>query len=111
MYPGPHLLRLHMKPLSGTTLDPRADHGYRIYYGVLPHGGATHEQATGPLRYMEKPAVQGAELPHSVFTRRRRELFEFPETDSGMTAFFAIRFENAKGGKGPWGPVFSAVIP
>jgi len=111
MYPGPHLLRLVMKPLAGTTLDPRADHGYRIYYGVLPPGGATMEAATGPLRYLVKPVVEGSELPHSLFTRRRRELFEFPETDSGMTAYFAIRFENAKGGKGPWGPVFSAVIP
>jgi hypothetical protein len=63
------------------------------------------------MRYLEKPAVEGSELPHSVFTRRRREMFEFPEADSGKTAFFAIRFENAKGGKGPWGPVFSAVIP
>ena len=100
-----------MKPLAGTTLDPRADHGYRIYFGVLPPGGATHEQAVGMFRYMDRPVVQGSELPHSLFTRRKRELFEFPETDSGMTAYFAIRFENAKGGKGPWGPVFSAIIP
>jgi hypothetical protein len=56
-------------------------------------------------------AVTGADLPHSQFTRRRRVLMEFPAEDSGKTAYFAIRFENAKGGKGPWGPVFSAIIP
>jgi hypothetical protein len=36
---------------------------------------------------------------------------EFPPEDSGKTAYFSIRLENAKGGKGPWGTVFSAVIP
>jgi hypothetical protein len=36
--------------------------------------------------------------------------FNFPG-DSGKTAYFCIRYENAKGDTGDWGPVFSAVIP
>ena len=110
-YPGPHLLMLHLKPLEGTLVDSRADHGYRIYFGVMPQGGASVEEAAGPMRYMMKAIVSGEELPHSKFSRRRKVLMEFPPEDSGKTAYFAIRFENAKGGKGPWGPVFSAVIP
>ena len=110
-YPGPHLLMVHLKPLEGTLIDHRADHGYRIYFGVMPAGGASVDEATGHLRYLMKEAVSGEDLPHSKFTRRSKVLMEFAADDSGKSAFFAIRFENAKGGKGPWGPVFKAVIP
>jgi hypothetical protein len=110
-YQGPTMLMLHMRPLAGTSLDSRADYGYRVYYGVLPPGGATVEEATGPHRYLMKAAVHGNELPHSRFVRRRKELFIFPPEDSVKTAFFCIRYENSKGQAGPWGPVFSAVIP
>jgi hypothetical protein len=58
-----------------------------------------------------KPAVHGTNLPHSRFVRRRKELFIFPPEDSGKTAYFSIRYENSKGQAGPWGPVFSTVIP
>jgi len=63
------------------------------------------------MRYLMKAAVTGEDLPHSQFTRRRKILMEFPAEDSGKTVFYSVRFENAKGGKGPWGPVFSAIIP
>ena len=110
-YPGPHLLMLHIKPLAGTTVDPRADYGYRIYYGLLPPGGATTEQATGPKRYLTKASPVGQDLPHSKFTKRQKELFDFPSDDSGKTVYFCIRYENSKGQAGPWGPVCQAIIP
>jgi hypothetical protein len=110
-YPGPHLLELHIKPLSGTDIDPKADYGFRIYYGVLPPGGASVTDATGQGRYLMKAAVSGEDLPHSKFVRKHKELFDFPAEDSGSTVFFCIRFENSKGEAGPWGPVFQAVIP
>jgi hypothetical protein len=111
MYPGPHLLMLNIRLLSGTLIDRRADHGFRVYFGVMPTGGATPEQAASPHFYLLKPAVFGDELPHSKFTRRRRLLMELPAQDSGMTAYFSIRLESARGKAGPWGPVFSAIIP
>ena len=110
-YPGPHLLRLHLKPIAGTLEDPRADHGFRVYFGILPPGGAAIEEAAGPGRYLMRPPATGGELPHSQFSRRRKVLMEFPAEDSGKTAYFSVRYENSKGGKGPWGPVFSAIIP
>jgi hypothetical protein len=110
-YPGVHMLQLKLKPLTGTLINPRADHGYRIYHGIMPTGGASAEEAAGAMRYLSKAAVTGEELPHSQFSRRRRVVMEFSAADSGKTVFFSIRFENAKGDKGPWGPVFSAVIP
>ena len=110
-YPGVHLLTLRIRPLSGTIIDPRVVHGFRIFYGLRPPGGATFEQATSPTRYLINTPFSGDELPHSKFTRRKKELFDFNAVDSGKTAYFCIRYENSKGQTGPWGPVFSAIIP
>jgi hypothetical protein len=110
--PGVHLLKLHLRPVSGSPPDPRrADYGYRIYYGVLPPGGAGMEAAAGAKRELLKVPAAGSELPHSRFIRRQKELFDFPAEDSGKTAYFCVRYENAKGEPGPWGPLFSSIIP
>jgi hypothetical protein len=110
--PGPHLLTLHLRPLSNSPPDPhRSDYGFRVYWGVLPLGGATAETATGVKRELLKIPVSGEELPHSRFTRRKKELFDFAQEDSGKTVYFCVRYENAKGEPGPWGPIFSAFIP
>ena len=110
-YPGVHLLQLRLRPLAGTTIDSRIVHGFRIFYGILPPGGATVEEATGTMRYLMKAPLTGDELPHSKFTRRKKELFDFNANDSGKTAYFCIQYENSKGEAGPWGPVFQATIP
>lgn len=110
-YPGPHLLALHIRPLAGTSVDPKADYGYAIQWGVMPHGGASVDEALSPRRYLMKAPVSGEELPHNKFSRRKKETFEFPPGDSGKKVFFCVRIENSKGDKGPWGPIVSAVIP
>jgi len=110
-YSGPHLLLLHIKPITGTMFDYRTGYGFSIHYGIMPPGGATMEQAAGSKRYLMNPPVSGDELPFSVFTVRKKELFDFPAEESGKTSYFCIRYENRKGSRGPWGPIFSAVIP
>jgi hypothetical protein len=77
----------------------------------MPPGGATVEEATGSKRELMKTPIAGEELPFSRFTKRKRERFDFDGGDSGKTAYFCIRLENAKGEAGPWGALFSAVIP
>jgi hypothetical protein len=110
--PGVHLLELHLRAVSGSPPDPyRADYGYRIYWGIMPQGGASTEVATGVKRELVKAPVSGEELPHSKFTRRKKELFDFDQADSGKTVYFCVRYENAKGEPGPWGPMFSSIIP
>jgi hypothetical protein len=110
--PGVHLLELHFRPVAGSSPDPhRSDYGYRVYYGILPPGGAAVEAATGAKRELMKVPTSGDDLPHSKFTRRKKELFDFAQEDSGKTVYFCIRYENAKGESGPWGPMFSSVIP
>jgi hypothetical protein len=110
-YPGVHTLDLHPRPVAGQPHpDKRCNYGYRIYWGVLPPGGASVEAATGEKRELMKAPVSGKELPHSRWTRRQRERFDF-DGDSGKTVYFCIRYENSKGEAGEFGPIFQAVIP
>ena len=51
-YPDPQIFTLRIRPLDKTQSDCRADYGCRIYYGILPHGGATVEQAVGAGHYL-----------------------------------------------------------
>ena len=110
-FPGPGVIRVHCFPMEGQPpLDPRSDYGFRIYWGVYPPGGATVEMATGIKRELMRIPISGDELPHSKWTRRKNETFDF-HGDSGKTVYFCIRYENSKGEFGPWGPIFFAVIP
>ena len=96
-YPGRTQLELRIKHVTGTQQDANANYGYRLYYGIYAHG--------------ETLPASGKDLRESIFTRRKKELFTFQPEDSTKTAYFCIRYENSKGKAGPWGPLFSAVIP
>jgi len=88
----------------GTPLDKRADHGVRIYYGII---GTPSE--SDKFRITDRP-LTGDDLPHSVFTRRKNHRFNFAG-ESGKEVFFCMRYENMKGDVGPWGTIISAFIP
>ncbi|MDR0719529.1 MAG: hypothetical protein LBF78_07835, partial [Treponema sp.] len=109
VYPGPHLLELvKIRRVPGIGNDPPdADYGTRVFWGIL--GDATERDKFR----IAAPPVTGNDLPHSTFTHRKKVRFDF-EGDSGKTVWFCLRYENAKGGKegeGPFGPLFSAIIP
>jgi hypothetical protein len=87
------------------------DYASQIFWGVLPLGGATLEEFTGPNHYLMKPPKSAEELPFNRTTHRKRESFTFRQGDSGKTVYFCIRMINSKGEVGPWGPIFSVVIP
>jgi hypothetical protein len=112
-YPGgPHALTVHVGPMVGTAeLDPRSDHGYAVYVGIMPPGGATLEQAASKKHYLMEAPKDGEGLLHFRFTRRRKEKMLFAAEEGGMTAWVCCRYENRKGEAGQWGPVVSAVIP
>jgi hypothetical protein len=106
LYPGIHLIELKIRALPANRPDAgKGDYGVRIYYGVL--GDAT---ATDKFRLASAPA-SGDDLPHSVFTRKRKYRFDFPEGDRGKQVYFCLRYENSKGESGPWGPIIQAIIP
>jgi hypothetical protein len=96
-YPGRTQLLLTVKHVESTPSDNKAEHGCRIYHSVVAHG--------------ETPPQSGQDLHESRFSRQKKVQFSFLPADSGKTAYFAIRYENGKGKTGPWGPLFSAVIP
>jgi hypothetical protein len=97
MYVGKAMLEAHFKHISSTPANDPANYGRRVYYGLFAPG--------------ETPPASGKDMHESRFTRRKKLLFTFEPEDSGKTAYFAIRYENSKGKMGPWGPMFSAIIP
>jgi hypothetical protein len=105
-FPGIHLLELkNIRPVGTSGLpDPRSDYGARIYYGFS--GPASQKF---PFRVTGVPKT-GTDLPYSIFTRRKKERFDF-DGESGNTVYFCLRYENPKGQAGPFGPIMSAVVP
>ena len=108
--PAQAALGFQIAPADGGDYDSRAEWGFRIYWGVLPHGGASETDHLERQHLLRVP-VRPEELPQSHFTRRRRDRLNFEFDESAMTAYICIRYENGKGDKGPWGPMISAVIP
>ena len=108
-FPGIHLVELrNIRPMAGGIVpDPRSDYGVRIYYGLSGEPTENHR-----FRVTGVPKT-GKDLPESLFTRRKRELFDF-EGESGNTVYFCLQYEIPRGGKegkGPFGPVLMATVP
>ena len=90
-------LQLILKHVPGSPVDVRAEHGFRIFYGVY--------------NAHDVQPVSGKDLRESMFTRHKKVLFDFQPEDVGKTAYFCIRYENSKGQTGPWGQMVSTLIP
>jgi len=109
-FPAAHIVEVvNIRPNSVTHGDPRSRFGVRIHYGILAPEGSV------PALMMGKPFItavpkMGDDLSHSVFTRRRRHLFDFSGF-SGMRVFVCLRYENSKGKTGPFGQMRTAFIP
>jgi hypothetical protein len=105
VFPGVHLVELQkIRPIGGPPPDPRGNYGVRIHYGFFGPPTAAY-----PVRLTAPPKF-GKDLPYSLFTRRKKERFDF-EGESGNTVYFCLIYENSKGDTGSFGPFFSAVVP
>jgi hypothetical protein len=106
MFPGIHMVELvKIRKAGNLSDDPRSDYGVSVHFGVLDAVNSEWRIAAPPL--------SGKDLPHSVFTREKKILFDF-DGESGKTVYFCLCYENQKGGKngtGPFGPIMHAVIP
>jgi hypothetical protein len=51
------------------------------------------------------------EFRNSVFDTRSPYTFSFDESQRGKKVFLCLRWENAKGEKGPWSEIYNAIIP
>ncbi|MDR1506211.1 MAG: hypothetical protein LBI67_03835 [Treponema sp.] len=108
-FPGIHMVELRdIRRAAGSGEDdPRSDYGVRIFYGLSGAPSGQHR-----FRVSAAPRT-GGDLPESIFSRRRRELFDF-EGESGETVYFILQYEKPSGGKegkGPFGPLLTARIP
>jgi hypothetical protein len=59
----------------------------------------------------ETPPVNWSELTHSEFATRSPLRFTFEGVDRGKKIYFAARWENNRGAKGPWTEIISAIVP
>ncbi|AHF94767.1 hypothetical protein OPIT5_26275 [Opitutaceae bacterium TAV5] len=51
------------------------------------------------------------DLTRSGFDTRSPFTLNFDENQRGKTVYFALRWENTRGDKGPWSPITHAVVP
>jgi hypothetical protein len=104
-FPGVHMVELiRIRPIGDAAPNPRTNYGVRIYWGLT--GEPTEMNR---FRLTELPKT-GRDLPSSLFTRRKKERFDF-EGESGNRVYFCLRYETASGKEGPFGPILTAVIP
>jgi hypothetical protein len=93
--PGPGRMIIHFRDAdSGHKAKPRGVHGAEIRWGVLD---------TRP--------VDVEELPQSSFDTHTPFTLDFAMHDRGKTLYFALRWENTTGEKGPWSDIEEAIIP
>jgi hypothetical protein len=60
---------------------------------------------------LDAPPAGPEELFHSCVDTRSPFRLEFSGHERGNTVYFALRWENSRGEKGPWGEVWNAIIP
>jgi hypothetical protein len=83
----------------------RKGHGHRRAKPAGQHGAE--------IRWMisDTPPVDWDELLHSDIDTHTPFTLEFSGHDRGKTVYFALRWENTAGKKGPWSEIRSAMIP
>lgn len=88
-------LTLHYRDSGSTSRGkPAGIHGCEIRWSILP----------------EPPSVTD-ELRNSEFSTRAPHTFVFEENQRGKTVYFRLRWENARGQKGPWSELYTGIVP
>jgi hypothetical protein len=106
-------LGIKMEPEEGTPPpSPHTRYGYSIYFGIMPVGGATLEEAASEMHYLMTAPLTGEGLHHYCFTRNSHTTIVFDPKEAGKTVYIFVRYENEKGWKCEKGSnVAYAVIP
>jgi hypothetical protein len=93
----PHagVIELHITDsASEKRAKPAGTHGCEIAWAIL---GA--------------PPADWTELIHSGFCTRTPFKLTFSGNERGKTVYFALRWENTRGAKGPWTEILNAFVP
>ena len=107
----PSVLMVQWEYLDELSDDQRSNYCVRVNYGLATEDPAAQSALTGKHYYLSEPPRSPEQLPADFSTKRRKHAIAFPAEDSGKRAWFALRVENSKGEKGPWGEMFSGIIP
>jgi hypothetical protein len=76
------------------TAKPKGVHGVEIAWEIL-----------------DTPPVNWEQLTHSAFDTRTPAQLVFHGEQRGRTLYFALRWENTRGEKGPWSEIYGTIIP
>jgi hypothetical protein len=80
--------------VSGHKAKPDGVHGVEIAWAIL-----------------DTPPAGWNELSRSAFDTCTPQRLVFEGADRGKTIYFALRWENMRGEKGPWSEIYNAIIP
>ena len=93
--PGPGRVIIHFRDAeSDHKAKPHGVHGAEIRWGLL-----------------DVRPTDVAELPNSSFDTHTPFTLDFEGHDRHKTLYFALRWENTTGEKGPWNDIQAAVVP
>ncbi|MDR1119554.1 MAG: hypothetical protein LBM08_01385 [Dysgonamonadaceae bacterium] len=93
--PSPAVVEIHYRDAkSESKAKPAGVHGAEVAWAVLDHHPEDWE-----------------ELTHSLFCTRTPAILTFGGRDRGKTLYYALRWENTRGVKGPWTEIFQTIIP
>jgi hypothetical protein len=94
--PFPGVIELHVTDsISGRKAKPAGVHGFKIAWVIL-----------------DTPPTDWSQLTHSSFsTQTPFRLSSFSGNERGKIVYFALRWENTRGVKGPWTEITNAIIP
>ncbi|MDR2138843.1 MAG: hypothetical protein LBP50_04775 [Tannerella sp.] len=95
--PGPGIVEIHFRDSAvdnPSRAKPAGVHGAEIAWAVL-----------------DTPPVNWSQLEHSSFDTASPFRLSFEGDRRGQRLYFALRWENTRGAKGPWSEIQDAVIP
>ncbi|MDR1984058.1 MAG: hypothetical protein LBQ28_04450 [Prevotellaceae bacterium] len=93
--PSPAVVEIHFRSAeSSHKAKPDGVHGAEFAWAIL-----------------DTPPVDWKQLIHSAFDTHTPLRLTFEGSERGKTLYYALRWENTRGEKGPWSEIFSAIIP
>jgi hypothetical protein len=93
--PSPGVVEVHVVDSeSGRKAKPAGVHGFEMAWAIL-----------------ETAPADWSELTHSSFCTRTPLRLTFSGQERGKALYFALRWENTKGAKGPWNDINNTIIP
>ncbi|GHT82744.1 hypothetical protein FACS1894137_02240 [Spirochaetia bacterium] len=108
---GEHLLKLYFALMGALPVGQwKAWYRYHVFFAVVDPSGLLGNGASG-YTHIKTATDCGDDLTNSFATKRRSYILDFDAQDRGLEVLFCIRLVNQKDQDGPWGPVFSTIVP